>query len=270
MRIASKQKELLNWGHNILKGSGHNPSTPTHRSTSSFSSPIQLGATEKQKDLLTPSEERDLDEAIRESSCNFENIDMLISTLTEQITTLEDENIKGILAANDQVHSVVEGLQGCMKRLDKLGDWMSQNYADLERMKIDLDSIEGTNSKVQIRSENQRLLQRELTLLETNISKPKDTLDFGNIDFKDDVELAHALTGIRDLLQLLGRVGAGELSQMESIKSQQNQLIELRESFSKGFFRFIEEHLGDLVCTDKNCVGVENTQQKMIGFKGFT
>jgi len=98
----------------------------------------------------------------------------LVERLYNELTEIEANNVHSIFECEEQANLVVTQLDSAISELDLIDDLLSDYAKKLDDMGEDVKQIENKNKNLQIQTENQKLLYKELSRLLNNLCISSD------------------------------------------------------------------------------------------------
>ncbi|ORX50398.1 hypothetical protein BCR36DRAFT_327222 [Piromyces finnis] len=180
----------------------------------------------------------------------------LVERLYNELTEIEANNVHSIFECEEQANLVVTQLDSAISELDLIDDLLSDYAKKLNDMGTDVKQIENKNKNLQIQTENQKLLYKELSELLNNLTIPSEiittlysetlTTDEGiqkcekaanelkmkiEIDINDDLRSMTAVTEKINLFHGYENHFSNRLSQciIEECKKESDNILKIKE-----------------------------------------
>jgi oligoendopeptidase F len=100
------------------------------------------------KEMLSASEEQDLEALLKSTDLTITDIDELSSKLTSQLTRLELENVDGLIESESAVQDVIKRLEEASLELGAVDTWLNYYNSQLTNMRQYIEHIEAKNNSM--------------------------------------------------------------------------------------------------------------------------
>ncbi|KAI9015084.1 exocyst complex component Sec3-domain-containing protein [Gaertneriomyces semiglobifer] len=164
----------------------------------------------------------------------------LEARLLEELQALEVANVHAIISSEEHANNVVGQLDKALSQLGEIEEWISHYTRMLDAMGQDVHQIEISHKGMQITSENQKLLLKEVETVLASLYLPGYIIEaLRNEPLNEDEGIQQCEEATERLMEVVSKKFSGDVGNMQAVKER----LALLNGYGVQFAARLQKHL---------------------------
>lgn len=198
---------------------------------------------------LTEKEENDLEKMMLELGFTPNNAEEFVEKLTNQLTTLDEENLQSVLSSEHEVAELINKLDLAINEIENLESQLSSYDEILDHVRTTIEKMEQKNALIKVVNENnEKLLSRLEKVVNQLELSPKHQAALVNADLTSPSGLRDAISAAKELQAVMNAKIHPTLVQLTAVQDQKKQFDRWKSKFSHTLSRHLNNlfiHIGN-------------------------